>query len=85
MLPEEQRLYASIGIGYGAILNIAGEDMYGDEVNLASKLGEDVAQRGEILLTAAARARIDPARGGTATRAESVSISGLALDYHVLL
>ena len=33
---------------------IDNEEMYGSEFNLASKLGEDLAQRGEILLTEAA-------------------------------
>lgn len=50
-------IVVSIGIGYGRILNIDEEDMFGDEVNLASKLGEDVAKAGEILLTEAASAR----------------------------
>lgn len=82
LLPDEQRLHASIGIGDGAVLNVAGEDLFGDEVNLASKLGEDIAGRGEILLTAGAYAGLaDPAPG---TRAESVSVAGLTLDYHVL-
>ncbi len=83
ILPEERRLYASIGIGHGRILNIDEEDLFGDEVNLASKLGEDVADRGEILLTDAARA--EAARSGIETRQETVSISGLSLNYHVLL
>ena len=83
LLPEERRLYASIGIGWGRILNIDERDMFGDEVNLASKLGEDVAERGEILLTEAARA--EAAAAGLQTRAETISISGLSLSYHALL
>ena len=82
LLPEGRRLYASIGIGYGRILNIGDEDLFGDEVNLASKLGEDVAGPGEILLTAAAHARLNDA--SIATRAEELSISGLTLEYHVV-
>ena len=80
---EEARLYASIGIGYGPILNIDEDDLFADEVNLACKLGEDVAQRGEILLTAAARARLRDA--GFAVREETISISGLSLSYHALM
>ena len=80
-LPEGLQLYASIGIGYGEILVLAGEDMFGDEVNLTSKLGEDVAQAGQVLLTEAARAELDPAVPTVPAR---VSISGLALVYHVL-
>jgi adenylate cyclase len=79
---EEQRLYAAIGIGFGPVLNIERHDLFGDEVNLASKLGEDIAQGGEILLTPAANA--EAAVAGIATRAEAVSISGLSLTYFAL-
>src|SRR5574341_9913 len=61
LLPEDRRLFVSIGIGFGDILNIGDEDLFGNEVNLASKLGEDVAERGEILLTGAARAQLQDA------------------------
>jgi adenylate cyclase len=47
-------LHASVGIGYGPILNFGNLRIAGDEVNLASKLGEDVADADEILLTSAA-------------------------------
>lgn len=82
MLPEDRRLYASIGIGAGRILSIADEDVFGDEINLASKLGEDLASQGEILLTAAARAQLQNAN--IETREETVSISGLALSYFII-
>lgn len=83
VLPEDRRLYASIGIGHGAILNVDNDDIFGDEVNLASKLGEDVAERGMIVLTEAARARA--VRADVETREESVSISGLTFSYHLLV
>jgi adenylate cyclase len=53
-LPPEMDIYLCIGIGYGEVLMLEGEDMYGSEFNLASKLGEDLAEGGEILLTSAA-------------------------------
>jgi adenylate cyclase len=40
----------STGIGVGSVLYV-GNDVFGQEVNLASKLGEDIAEEGEILLT----------------------------------
>lgn len=83
LLPEDRRLYASIGIGYGRILNVDEDDLFGDEVNLASKLGEDIADRGVILLTEAAQAEAKEA--GIATRAEEIGISGLSLPYHVVV
>jgi class 3 adenylate cyclase len=81
LLPADRRLYASIGIGFGEVLVLDGEDLFGDEVNLASKLGEDVAQGGEILLTEAARAELDLAVASSPGR---VSISGLVLTYHMV-
>ncbi|HAB18143.1 MAG TPA: adenylate/guanylate cyclase domain-containing protein [Verrucomicrobiota bacterium] len=53
-LPEEQVLLC-VGIGYGRILRIGDIDVFGAEVNAASKLGEDTAKSNEILITAAAR------------------------------
>jgi adenylate cyclase len=53
----------SIGIGYGDILLIeepgGQDDFYGDEVNLASKLGEDTARSGELMITDAAYAQLE--------------------------
>lgn len=59
--PEEQIVLCA-GIGFGRLLKIGDEDVFGHEVNLASKLGEDVAKANEILVTHAARGAIgDPA------------------------
>ena len=80
VLPVEQHLYAAIGIGYGKILNIAGQDMFGDEVNLASKLGEDIAGMGEILLTSAARAELGNPDIPIPER--TISVSGISLTYY---
>jgi len=51
MTPDQEDLGVSIGIGFGEILMIQNQDFYGDAVNLASKLGEDIAERNEILVT----------------------------------
>ena len=58
--PENERLHFSYGIGYGDVLDLDG-DMFGLEVNLASKLGEDLAEPGEALLTPQAAAAVDAA------------------------
>ena len=65
-LPEDWDLHASIGMGYGEILMVEDDDCYGHELNLASKLGEDVAAAGETLLTEAAHERL-LAEGPTTT------------------
>jgi adenylate cyclase len=83
VLPVEQHLYAAIGIGYGKILNIADQDLFGDEVNLASKLGEDIAGMREILLTSAARAEI--ADEAIQTPERTISVSGISLTYYSVM
>jgi class 3 adenylate cyclase len=82
VLPEEQDLYVSIGIGYGQILNVEDEDLFGCEVNLASKLGEDIGRMGEVLLTEAAHAALQ--EPDFETRQENVSVSGLSLSYFIV-
>lgn len=82
LLPEGHRLYVSIGIGYGRFLNIEDQDLFGDEVNLACKLGEDVGQMGEILLTSAAYAQARET--GIECREQVISVSGLELPYYAV-
>ena len=79
VLPEDRHLYASIGIGYGFILNIADQDLFGDEVNLACKLSEDIGERNAILFTERAHEQLGP-RGDTVRK--EVNISGITLPYH---
>jgi class 3 adenylate cyclase len=59
-LPANERLRFSYGIGYGDVLDLD-QDMFGLEVNLASKIGEDLARPGEALLTPSAAAALDAA------------------------
>jgi class 3 adenylate cyclase len=54
------RLRFSYGIGFGDVLELE-EDVFGLEVNLASKLGEDHARPGEVLLTSSAADALPPA------------------------
>jgi class 3 adenylate cyclase len=82
LLASDLELYASIGIGYGSILIVDDDHIAGNEVNLASKLGEDVAGRKEILLTAAARAEFTSSENLLEQRC--LTISGLELDYYAL-
>jgi hypothetical protein len=57
--PASERLAFSFGIGFGEVLDL-GHDLLGLEVNLASKLGEDTARPGEILLTPDAARTLPP-------------------------
>ncbi len=78
-LPLDRQTHLSIGIGWGKILLIDYHDMYGDEMNLASKLGEDVAERDEVLLTDAAHGAL--AQGYVRGEQRALDISGVALKY----
>jgi adenylate cyclase len=60
--PEEQILLC-VGIGFGRVLRIGDTDVWGREVNAASKLGEDRAKSSEILVTAAAKGELGDAAG----------------------
>lgn len=60
--PEEEILLC-LGIGFGRVLRIGEEDVWGREVNGASKLGEDTAKPYEILLTSAARTALGDTGG----------------------
>jgi adenylate cyclase len=58
--PEEQILLC-VGIGFGRVLRIGDSDVWGKEVNTASKLGEDTAKAGEILVTESVRSAVEQA------------------------
>jgi adenylate cyclase len=50
-LPDEDKVLLCVGLGYGKVLRIGDADVFGAEVNAASKLGEDRAKAWEILVT----------------------------------
>ena len=71
-----------IGIGFGELYYISSEDdYYGPQVNLASKLGEDIADGGETLVTDEALAAISRAVEGTAGKVRYSTVSGVRLHY----
>jgi class 3 adenylate cyclase len=81
---EPSRLDVCIGVGSGRLLRIGSEDVYGDEMNVASKLGEDVAGPGEVLLTEAAHAEIAGAAEALETELVRTHVSGVEIAYHRL-
>ena len=83
-LPAASEIYIAIGVGYGRVLLVGDDDAYGDEMNIACKLGEDLAEQGEILLTAAAREAIGDG-GDWQFEDSSVRISGLDLTAYKLV
>jgi adenylate cyclase len=63
--PPEEKILLCIGLGYGKILRIGDADVFGAEVNAASKLGEDRAKAHEILVTDAVRVGASSLKGVT--------------------
>lgn len=59
MTRDDRDIHISVGIAWGEILLIPQHDFFGDAVNLASKLGEDIAQRGEVLIADSALERLE--------------------------
>ncbi len=52
---DEEKVLLCVGLGYGRMLRIGDSDVFGAEVNAASKLGEDTANAWEILITKAVK------------------------------
>jgi adenylate cyclase len=48
---DVEKVLLCVGLGYGKMLKIGDQDVFGAEVNAASKLGEDIATAWEILVT----------------------------------
>lgn len=48
---DAEKILLCVGLGYGRILTIGNQDVFGQEVNAASKLGEDIARPWDILVT----------------------------------
>jgi class 3 adenylate cyclase len=80
--PEEQILLC-VGVGYGHILRIGDKDVFGVEVNAASKLGEDVAKANEVLITRSAREAAGDLEGIGFTPAD-VSVGGSEENFRVV-
>jgi len=48
---KAEQVLLCAGVGFGQVLRIGDTDVFGKEVNSASKLGEDTAKAGEVLVT----------------------------------
>jgi adenylate cyclase len=80
---EDLDIHISCGIDFGKILIIGHEDCFGDPVNRASKIGEDLAAAGEILITTEAMQMI-PVEAGIKAHEMSVSISGITIPAYMI-
>jgi class 3 adenylate cyclase len=78
--PENDRVELAVGIGFGQLIDLDGRDLFGDEVNRASKLGEDIAKSGEILVTSAVAENTGTIKGWWLEQ-RNARISGISFDY----
>jgi class 3 adenylate cyclase len=70
----------SIGIAWGRLLDLDGNEYFGDPVNLAAKLGEDLANAGDLYVTAdAAEGTTLPA--GWRSEPKRERISNIDIDF----
>ena len=83
LTPDDLDIHISCGVDYGKILIIGHEDCFGEPVNRASKIGEDLAAAGEILVTKEAMEMIPP-EAGVQSRELSVSISGIVIPAYAI-
>ena len=80
---DDLDIHISCGIDYGKILIIGHEDCFGEPVNRASKIGEDLAAAGEIFVTKEAMEMIPP-EAGIKSREMNVSISGIVIPAYII-
>ena len=80
---DDLDIHISCGIDYGKILVVGRQDCFGDPVNRASKMGEDLAVAGEILITREAMQMI-PVTSGIKAREINVSISGMTIPAYMI-
>ena len=80
---DDLDIHIAVGIDYGKLLIINHEDCFGDPVNRASKMGEDIAAAGEILITQDAMQNIPP-EAGVKARELTISISGINIPAYAI-
>jgi len=75
-----EQIYLSVGIDFGRVLLVSDIDFFGDPVNTASKLGEDLAIKSETLITERAIANTNFVVPETAERMVA-RISDIEISY----
>jgi adenylate cyclase len=78
---DSGRIGVAIGIDFGKFLYIRSTDCYGDAVNRAFKLGEDLANEAEVLITQEVRDRLSPKLDVTFEPVQ-FTVSGLELPAY---
>lgn len=80
----DSQIHAAVGIDFGWFLLVRDADFYGAPVNVASKLGEDTARPGQILVTDRVMERAGEAAGLRSKR-HVFTISGIDIKAHEIV
>ena len=80
---DDLDVHIACGIDYGNILMVDNKDYFGDPVNRACKLGEDIAAAGEILVTREAMQRV-PSSAQIKSREMNITISGINIPAYLI-
>jgi len=78
---QQQDTPVSIGLDFGRILLIPQQDCYGDAVNIAYKLGEDIADKNEVLISETFYQQLQKPNI-VELEAQDIHISGLAFKAY---
>lgn len=78
---DDLDIRVACGIDYGKLLMPHPNDFFGHCVNRASKLGEDLAEAGEILVGNKAMARV-PAQSGIVAERANYRVSGIEIEAY---
>lgn len=81
---DDMDIHVTIGIDYGRILILNDDDMFGDPVNRACKMGEDIGKAGEILVTKNAMDMISE-EAQIQGKPIEVSVGGLAMPAYQII
>ncbi len=82
--PELENIYIKVGIDFGKFLRVDEVGFFGLPINLASKLGEDLAERSELLISDTVFERIKEALKWPVEKIK-FSVSGLELAAYKVL
>ncbi len=78
---DPDKIYLGCGIGFGEVLKLGDEDVYGVEVNFAAKLGEDLAGPYDIFLTPDAIKAIGGSKLARFEKVKGSQLGGTKLPY----
>jgi class 3 adenylate cyclase len=82
-MPNQWNIGVSIGVDFGRFLQTPDGDIFGDAVNCASKLGEDIGTKGDVIISKNAYDNLVNQAQYNCTFAD-YHISGVSIEAYIL-